>query len=150
MRVIRPLVPLPINHCGNVIHITKRSAVRIHFKIVALILALTSAGGCSSPGLTGRAIVDSGITPTSDIRSAETLRPGGFIPVGVTPPLPVPDLSVAERQTIEQELLAARARVKTLAASPVDKPLPLPPPPQPATAVKKNPSLPADFQNQVY
>ncbi|OQW53202.1 MAG: hypothetical protein A4S15_05360 [Candidatus Raskinella chloraquaticus] len=129
---------------------TKRSPVSIHFTIVALILALAGAGGCSSPGRTGRAIVDSGITPTSDVRSAETVRPGGFIPVGVTPPLPVPDLSIAERQTIEQELLAARARVKTLATSPVDKPLPLPPPPQPATAVKKNPNLPADFQNQVY
>ena len=122
--------------------------MRIRSRIATLILALIGAGGCSSLGLTGRSLVDSGLTPTSDIRSAETLRPGGFIPVGVTPPLPVPDLSPAERQTIEQELLAARARVKTLAASPVDKPLPPPAPPQPAP--NRQPNLPADFRNQVY
>ena len=87
-------------------------------------LLSTALAGCAGDSSLGRTIVDSGITPTSDVRSANTSRRSDYIPVGVTPALPVPDLTPAERQNIEKELLEARARVKTLASAPIDKPLP--------------------------
>ena len=100
---------------------------------VAIVL-LALLAGCASLGST---IVDSGLTPTSGIRSATTEKSGAFIPVGLTPAAPGPDLSPTDRQKVEADLIAARDHVRTLAAIPTDKPLP-----KPASApVAPNPAL---------
>lgn len=100
---------------------------------VAMVL-LPLLAGCAS---LGGAIVDSGLTPTSGIRSATTEKSGAFIPVGLTPAAPGPDLNPADRHKVEAELIAARDHVRTLAAIPTDKPLP-----KPASApIAPNPTL---------
>lgn len=131
-------------------NMTIRVTVQAGLRSSAALVVMAILANCSSLGSLGRTIVESGITPTSDIRGSQTGRPGEFLPVGVRPPSPGPQLSLAERQTVEQELLAARARVKTLAASPVDRPLPPPPAPPPAPIPPKKPDVPADFQNRIY
>ena len=97
------------------------SSFKVCHRVVVLGVMVFVLAACSS---LGTAIVESGLTPTSDIRSSQTNTPGGFIPVGITPPLPGADLTVEERKRVESELLAARTQVQTLLSAPTDKPLP--------------------------
>lgn len=105
-------------------------------RLLAAVALACSLSACAASNGGRNLIVESGLTPTSDIRSAETAKPTGYIPVGVTPALPVADLSPNERAAAQKDLEAARARVRTLAAAPVDKPLPDIKPAAPAPSQK--------------
>lgn len=111
--------------------------------LAALIL---QCAGCSTLGGLGQDIVDTGLTPTSQVKNARTERPPAYIPISARPPSPAPDLTAEERRQAEQDLLAARERVRALAAAPVGRSLPaLPPLP---AAQTKSPASAGGFNDR--
>lgn len=88
-------------------------------KRTRLLLALSGMVVCA--GCTGITASDIGILPTSGIRSVDQARTGSYPAVGVTPPLPAPDFTAADRQRIQSELEAARQQNRAQAATPLEQ-----------------------------
>jgi hypothetical protein len=81
-------------------------------------IALAGLSGCAG------ALLDSGLLPTSSVRSTPTERPPEYPSVAVRPPAPAPDLSREERERSLSDLDRLRARNRELGQAPETRPLP--------------------------